>query len=151
MKHTAMLLLLLAVSLAFANPVWTEDVVVREAQDLSYTGCTQQADDGSLITLWTQILDGENCLIANRISAVGEEMWDSPLRIAGCGLGIGGEQMKRPPVSVANRLSHPWAPDPGSSTLAHDDTVYSLVGSVSGSGGLVSTIPPFHLFTKYLE
>ena len=95
MKHTAMLLLLLATSLAFANPVWTEDVVVREAQDLSYTGCTQQADDGSLITLWTQILDGENCLIANRISAVGEEMWDSPLRIAGCGLGIGGEQMVR--------------------------------------------------------
>lgn len=93
MKHTAMLLLLLATSLAFANPVWTEDVVVREAQDLSYTGCTQQADDGSLITLWTQILDGENCLMANRISALGEEMWDSPLRIAGCGLGIGGEQM----------------------------------------------------------
>ncbi|HPK82621.1 MAG TPA: FlgD immunoglobulin-like domain containing protein [Candidatus Syntrophosphaera sp.] len=95
MKHTAMLLLLLAVSLAFANPVWTEDVVVREAQDLSYTGCTQQADDGSLITLWTQILDGENCLMANRISALGEEMWDSSLRIAGCGLGIGGEQMVR--------------------------------------------------------
>jgi len=34
---------------------------------------------------------------------------------------------------------------------ARDDTVYSLVGSVSGSGGLVSTIQPFHLFTKYLE
>ena len=95
MKHTAMLLLLLATSLAFANPVWTEDVVVREAQELSYTGCTQQADDGSLITLWTQILDGENCLMANRISALGEEVWDSPLRIAGCGLGIGGEQMVR--------------------------------------------------------
>jgi hypothetical protein len=59
--------------------------------------------------------------MANRISALGEEVWDSPLRIAGCGLGIGGEQMKRPPVSVANRLCHPKALDPGSSYFTPPD------------------------------
>jgi len=40
---------------------------------------------------------------------------------------------KRPPVSVANGLCHPKALDPGSSKLARDDTVYSLMVLVSGN------------------
>ena len=45
---------------------------------------------------------------------------------------------KRPPVSVANGLCHPWDWIPGQAELARDDTVYSFV-ELSGA--------PFHHFT----
>ena len=66
---------------------------------------------------------------------------------------------KRPPVSVASRddtvlwsggaLFRGWVVvskrlDPGSSTLARDDTIYSLVDLFRGN---LSTFPPFHLST----
>ncbi len=90
MKHVAMALALaLGCALAPANPIWTSETIVREGQDLRFGGSAVQSADGSVTTVWTQTREGENLLLASKLSGEGVSLWDGPLVVKA------GEAVKR--------------------------------------------------------
>ncbi|MFA6720606.1 MAG: hypothetical protein WCR92_04240, partial [Candidatus Cloacimonadaceae bacterium] len=66
-----------------ANPAWPEEAVIREGQSLLYEGASVQNPDGSVVLAWAQSLQGENCLLVNKLSAGGAETWPEPVLVKG--------------------------------------------------------------------
>ncbi len=90
MQKTAVILaLVLGCSLALANPIWTSETIVREGQDLRFGGTAAQAAGGNVITVWTQTREGENLLLASKLSGEGIPQWNEPLLVKA------GEAVKR--------------------------------------------------------
>jgi hypothetical protein len=88
-KVSIILALALGCSLALANPIWTSETIVREGQDLRFGGTAVQVADGSVITVWTQTREGENLLLASKLSGEGISLWNEPLLVKS------GEAVKR--------------------------------------------------------
>ena len=64
-----------------ADPLWTSDAVVREAQNIVCQKTSAPDGQGNVISLWTQDLEGDNCLVANKFNAMGQALWTEPITI----------------------------------------------------------------------
>lgn len=80
-KAVVMMALLAAVGIACAQPVWQNDVVVREGQNLRYEGTAVRDASGSVTNFWVVQVRGENCLMAAQYTATGALAWQEPLLV----------------------------------------------------------------------
>lgn len=82
-KTVVLIFLLAALGIACAQPVWQNDVVIREGQNLRYEGTALREDSGSVINVWVVQAGGKNCLLAAKYTATGETVWQEPLLVKG--------------------------------------------------------------------
>lgn len=75
------LAILFSVSSLSAEPVWPQDVPLRESVDLRYTGCSVQDNSGSVFCAWIQSVNGEPCIIGQRFTGNGTTLWPQALVI----------------------------------------------------------------------
>jgi len=69
------LAILLSASILNAEPLWPQDVPIRESTDLRYNGCTIQDNNGTVFCAWIQTLNGEPCVLGQRFQADGSAFW----------------------------------------------------------------------------
>ncbi len=82
MKHAFLCVLLLLLSvLAYADPMWQSDVVVRDGQDLHYYGSPARDSFGNVLSAWIKSTQGRHKLYANLYQPNGTALWDSPVLI----------------------------------------------------------------------
>lgn len=75
------MLLILGSSVLSAEPLWQQDVPVRESKDLRFNGCSVQDNGGSVFLGWIQTTNGEPCIMGQRFDAEGSEIWPQALVI----------------------------------------------------------------------
>lgn len=82
MKHAFLCALLLLLSvLAYANPMWQTDVVVRDGQDLHYYGSPARDSFGNVLSAWIKTTQGRHMLFANLYQPNGTALWDYPILV----------------------------------------------------------------------
>ncbi len=82
MKHTVFCALLLLLSiLAYANPMWQNDVVVRDGQDLHYYGSPARDSFGNVLSAWIKTTQGRHKLYVNLFQPSGVALWDTPVLV----------------------------------------------------------------------
>lgn len=70
-----MLTFLFSVSILSAEPLWPQDVPIRESTDLRYNSCSVQDNSGSIFCAWIQTLNGEPCIMGQKFGASGLALW----------------------------------------------------------------------------
>ena len=81
-KRISVILLTLSLcSIALANPAWTHEAVVREGQEIVYQDNTVRDGEGNVVSFWVQELNGESCLLANKLNSTGTALWQEPLAV----------------------------------------------------------------------
>jgi len=82
MKHIFLCVLLLLLSvLAYADPMWQTDVVVRDGQDLHYYGSPARDSFGNVLSAWIKSTQGRHMLFANLYQPSGTALWDYPILV----------------------------------------------------------------------
>ncbi len=75
-----LLLTLLAVSI-LAQPVWPEEVVVRDGQDLHYFGDPVSDSFGNSLISWVKSTHGKHIIYADLIQPNGTSLWRNPVTV----------------------------------------------------------------------
>jgi len=81
MKNVILCILVLLSSLAFAQPVWQNEVVVRDGQDLHYYGSPARDAFGNVLCAWVKSTQGRHIIYANLYQQNGTPLWDSPVQV----------------------------------------------------------------------
>jgi|GEM_PF-2546407 len=82
MKHAILCALLLLLSvMAYAEPMWQNEVVVRDGQDLHYYGSSARDSFGNVLSAWIKSSSGRHKLCANLYQPSGTALWDNPVLV----------------------------------------------------------------------
>lgn len=73
------LLLMVAATLAFAQPMWPNEVVVRDGQDLHYYGDPVPDAFGNTLATWVKSTQGKHYIYADLMQPSGLSLWDNPV------------------------------------------------------------------------
>jgi hypothetical protein len=76
--------LLLSAVIAWCQPAWNEDVVVRDGQDLHYFGNPVCDSYGNVLSAWVKTSGNKYAIIAALSQPEGALIWDNPLIIKEC-------------------------------------------------------------------
>lgn len=82
MKRTLCIaLLLFLAAMAWGQPLWPEEVSVREGQDLHYYGSPAKDSFGNVINAWVKSSNGRHQINTNLYQANGSPLWDIPVLV----------------------------------------------------------------------
>lgn len=82
MKHALICALLLLSVLAYAAPMWQNDVVVRDGQDLHfYNGSSTPDSFGNVLSAWVKSTQGKHKIYAKLYQQNGSALWDNPVLV----------------------------------------------------------------------
>lgn len=78
------IILLLTAALAWCQPMWPEEVVVRDGQDLHHFGSPVLDSSGNVLSSWVKSSGNTHSIYAMLTLPGGTTLWDNPLLIKEC-------------------------------------------------------------------